>query len=535
MSTKKSSTTDLQIPDLHSQDAVEILMTMMQAATKGNQVNKALVVHNDVPPVITIPSTMSKLEAAKELKRQHEEEETLIDVDRRFDDYKWQDVLVATKLTAEKFFGWINAQKSFMNPPTEIEVIVDYVNGIPVKTTCFYGVFKVNALEEAECSIMPRGGIVHLSFNVKKKYKERIQEWYQLIDEHLRSNSIYRGKSVTVTSQNTMFDEDVAFEIIETKANPKIILNEKERTVLEHYCMLDLDEKGKRTYLFTGGYGNGKTEAAMILGDKAKEKGMCFFYCKDSNAFNYLLALAAKNYSPCLIFMEDIDEIGSGDERNHEINELLNVLDGAETKNKDIKVLFTTNHHDAINPALRRPGRLDLIVRFENPTKESVAKIFKIYLGEIKGAENVDWYDVAIKAPDCSGAFIAEICKRAQRLAQLKGYLSSEMLLAAIGTIQDHLALTNTDVVGRGNKLEEAVMLIGEVIFSGKGDDDGKTIKAVQEVKSAAVNAVSGAEDRLTKKVAGGFKSTSVQINEVKEDASEAKINTREILKTIGA
>ncbi len=489
-------------------------------------VRKALV-HTSDDLIITIPKTMDKLQAAKELKRQWEEEETRIDVARSFNGWKWQDTLVAVHITAEKYFGWIDVKQSFMNPPTEIQIITDYVNGLPVKRTCFYGEFKVEALDEAVCSIMPSGGIVHISFNIKKKFKKRIEDWFDLIDQHLRANSIYRGKSVSITSEGAQFNDPVNFEIIETRSNPKIVLNPKERSVIEQYCALDLREKGKRTYLFTGGYGNGKTEAAMMLGDQAKNLGMTFFYVKDSDAFVHLLEIAAKSYSPCLIFMEDIDEVGSGEERTQQINILLNTLDGAATKNKDIKVLFTTNHHNAINPALRRPGRLDLIVRFENPTNETRQEIFRRYfvaleVKKIAGEGTLDYPFISEATPDCSGAFVAEICKRAMRLAELNNGITNEICIAAINTIGDHLAMMN-DPVEQGDKLRSAVKTLGAAMIEGSMEQTTVTKQDLAAVAQNVKGAVAASEMNTAKRLTGGFQKQELDTAKVKDDTTKIK------------
>ncbi len=271
MSGKNSNGSISSIDELMSDPAMVGKLLAVALQRNGDKtVRKALVVNHDTPPTISIPASMDKRQASQELMRQWEEEETEIDVARRFEGWKWQDVLVAIKFTAEKYFGWINAQQSFMNPPTEIQVVIDYVNGLPIKTTCFHGKFKVTALDEGVCNIGISGGIVGVSFNLKKKFKHRIEDWYELVDQHLRENSIYKGKSVSVTSHGGAFGDPVHFEIIETRSNPKIVLNPKEKSVIDQYCALDLKEQGKRTYLFTGAYGNGKTEAAMMLGDKAK-------------------------------------------------------------------------------------------------------------------------------------------------------------------------------------------------------------------------------------------------------------------------
>lgn len=495
------------------------LLGILQQAISGDAdgiVRKALVQESE-DLIITIPNKMNKLQAAEELERQWNEEETYIDVDRRFEGWKWQDVLVAISITAEKHFGWINAQQSFMNPPTDIQVVVDYKDGLPIKRTCFMGNFKVKALENAECSIGVNGGEAGVSFSIKKKYKKDVEAWFDLIDVQLRTKSIYRGKSVVVTSNGGQFGDAANFEITETKANPRIVLNPKERSIVEQYCSLDFKEKGKRTYLFLGGYGNGKTEAAMILGDKAKQLGMTFFYVKDSKAFVKMLSVAAKYYSPAFIFMEDIDEIGSGAQRDAEINMLLNTLDGAETKNKDIKVLFTTNHPEKINPALRRPGRLDLIVRFANPELNTRTQIYKGYLSSVKGAENLDYEYCAHTTPDCSGAFVSEICKRAIRLAELNGEINNDIVTAAINTIVDHLAMmteempkTDTDVVG---------LLAGAIAAK-----LGNGIKVEQDVDHSEVtDLVNEVRHDLKRQVAAGMKKSYDKIEEVKDDTTEIK------------
>lgn len=229
----------------------------------AGQVNKSIVARHDLP-TITIPNDMTKKEAAEELKRQWEEEETVIDVARVFQGWKWQDVLVAVKLTAEEHFGWINAVQSFMNPPTEIQVVIDYVNGSAVKTTCFYGQFKVTALDAGVCNIGVSDGTVNITFHLKKKFKGEVERWYELIDNHLRTKSIYRGKSVSVTAGGSTFGDPCEFEIIETRPNDKIILNPKEKSILEQYCMLDLQERGKRTYLFHGEFGNGRINENFV-------------------------------------------------------------------------------------------------------------------------------------------------------------------------------------------------------------------------------------------------------------------------------
>lgn len=256
----------------------------------------------------------------------------------------------------------------------------------------------------------------------------------------------------------------------------------------------------------------------MILGEEAKNQGMTFFYCKDSNAFIDLLGIVSKNYSKSLLFLEDIDEVSSGEDRDHAINELLNTLDGVQTKGKDIKVLFTTNHHGRINPALRRPGRLDLIARFENPTEDTRAKIYEVYLKDTENLEEMDYESLSKATPDCSGAFIAEICKRAIRLAQLNGGITNDIVVAAINSIRDHLDLMTEPVEG-GNGLEKAFDFIATRIAEKcSGIDVGDM---VGDISSQINGTLTNVHRDLSKKITGA--ATDIRMDVEKTDK---KVNT---------
>ena len=206
-----------------------------------------------------------------------------------------------------------------------------------------------------------------ISAEVKKRYANEVREFFDIVQDILDKDSIYRGKAITVTKQTDPWgDVTLDFDIFEMKVSNKIVLNEDVDTVVRNFIIDDLGEEGKRCYLFSGGYGNGKTETAMKVGAAGLVKGMAYFYCKDAEVFHMLLKQAV-NYQPCIVFLEDVDEIGSGSKRDADMNRILNTLDGVQTKGNNLTVIFTTNHEKRINPALRRPGRIDLVINFGNP------------------------------------------------------------------------------------------------------------------------------------------------------------------------
>ena len=132
--------------------------------------------------------------------------------------------------------------------------------------------------------------------------------------------------------------------------------------------------------------------------------------------------LMAKNHAPSIIFMDEIDSIGSsrgiggnvtGDsEVQRTMLELLNQLDGFDG-NKKIKVLMATNRIDVLDPALIRPGRIDRKIRIPNPNTEGRLSILKIHLRKIKVQSGIDLWEIAKRLQGSTGAEIKAVCMEA--------------------------------------------------------------------------------------------------------------------------
>ena len=394
---------------------------------------------------IILPEGMPKLEAAKELQRQHNEEETSQVYVREFKGWEYQDVMVALKHVAAEEFGWVNGVPTpgffGSTPPAEISVITDIINGKKITETCFFGSIGVSAWEGAAIRTAV-GDTVRLICECKKRYGDDVNNFYNLVEQYLKNNSFYRGKSITVGYRRaSMFEsEGLVFEIFENSPSDKIFLNSDEQLVMDNFVIGSLGEPGKRCYLFVGDYGNGKTETAMKVGRAANEKDMAFFYCEDTRAFTMLLKNAV-NYQPCIVFLEDIDDMAGGQQRDQTMNKILNTLDGVETKNKDVTVIFTTNHVDRINKAARRPGRIDIVLNFSNPDKDTLKVIYKSYFKGLKGEDKLDYDSLVEKTPSVQGAVAAEIAKRAVKLAKSKGEINNTLVQSSIASMKYHIEL----------------------------------------------------------------------------------------------
>ena len=127
----------------------------------------------------------------------------------------------------------------------------------------------------------------------------------------------------------------------------------------------------------------------------------------------------ARQASPCVIFMDEIDSIaperGTGGDSNvteRVISQMLTEMDGLEGLN-NVVVIAATNRPDIMDPALLRPGRFDKSIYIGPPDKESRKSIFGIHTGKRPMGEDVDLDDLAGRTEGCTGADIAAICNEA--------------------------------------------------------------------------------------------------------------------------
>jgi len=133
----------------------------------------------------------------------------------------------------------------------------------------------------------------------------------------------------------------------------------------------------------------------------------------------------AEEHSPSIIFMDEIDAVGtkrydsnSGGEREIQrtMLELLNQLDGFDSRG-DVKVIMATNRIDSLDPALIRPGRIDRKIEFPLPNEKTKRRIFKIHTGKMSLCDDVDLEDYIQSKDSLSGADIKAICTEAGLLA----------------------------------------------------------------------------------------------------------------------
>jgi 26S proteasome regulatory subunit T6 len=137
------------------------------------------------------------------------------------------------------------------------------------------------------------------------------------------------------------------------------------------------------------------------------------------------LFVMAREAAPTIIFMDEIDSIGSqrmegsrgGDsEVQRTMLELLAQLDGFEAT-QNIKVIMCTNRIDILDSALLRPGRIDRKIEFPNPTSQSRAEILSIHSRRMNLLRGIDLVKIAEKMSNASGAECKAVCTEAGMFA----------------------------------------------------------------------------------------------------------------------
>jgi cell division protease FtsH len=188
--------------------------------------------------------------------------------------------------------------------------------------------------------------------------------------------------------------------------------------------------------LLFGPPGTGKTLLARAV---AGEAGVPFFSISGSDFVEMFVGVGAsrvrdlfeqaKQNSPCIIFMDEIDAVGrhrgagmggGHDEREQTLNQLLVEMDGF-TMTDNIILIAATNRPDILDPALLRPGRFDRQIVVDRPDRKGRAKILEVHTRGKPLAKEINVDDLAGQTPGFTGADLANLVNEAALLAARTG------------------------------------------------------------------------------------------------------------------
>ena len=258
-------------------------------------------------------------------------------------------------------------------------------------------------------------------------------------------------------SKAQLFDKDnntkVTFKDVAGLAEAKEEVEEIVSFLKNPGKYTELGGKIPKGALLVGPPGTGKTLLAKAV---AGEANVPFFSLSGSDFVEMFVGVGAsrvrdlfrqaKEKSPCIVFIDEIDAVGrargknanmnSNDERENTLNQLLTEMDGFGS-NSGVIILAATNRADILDKALLRAGRFDRQIHVELPDLNERKEIFGVHLRPIKINESVDAEFLARQTPGFSGADIANVCNEAALIAARNGknFVQQEDFMNAVDRI----------------------------------------------------------------------------------------------------
>lgn len=352
----------------------------------------SLVRHVDpTDPTIHLPTHMSLAKGAQWLMELQKREESIVTPTSIINGYYFTDALVTATRILSREFGFaigipIPGPFGTKTEPTPLPIPTGPKPSD--LTTVMLGRFKLPILNggwiEFGISWPPNDvpGIPTLQIRGEMMYRDRdnFDRLVRLIRQELPTTSIYKGKSFSLDFNYQREGHDFRFPdncpnfLDLTRANLEdLIFSDDTWTSIESMLVLPIraprasDAIGisaKQGTLLSGTYGTGKTELMFGLLRLAQEHGYTAIHCNNIRDLEMALHIAAI-YEPAIVVAEDLDRLISGgadDTRTHEVDNILNLIDGPILKGRRVKVICTTNDVDSVRPVALRPGRWNPLV-----------------------------------------------------------------------------------------------------------------------------------------------------------------------------
>uniref|UniRef100_A0A7S0W9G2 AAA+ ATPase domain-containing protein n=1 Tax=Hemiselmis tepida TaxID=464990 RepID=A0A7S0W9G2_9CRYP len=287
--------------------------------------------------------------------------------------------------------------------------------------------------------------------------REKIKDWNRV---GLDPSTFNIMKILTINS------DPILDKMLESKKNPTKYLDvgglEKEIEKLREIIQLSLVNpeiffkigiKIPKGVLLHGPPGTGKTLLTKSIAFNLKAtflkivaSGIVDKYIGESARIVREIFSFAKQNTPCIIFIDEIDAIGGrrfseGSSADREIQrtliELLNQLDGFEEL-LSVKTIMATNRPDVLDPALLRPGRLDRKLKIDLPDLSARFKIFKIYFGFLNQGFGIDFEKIMRLCVFFNGSDLRNLCTEAGLFAvrSHRNFIIEEDLLKAVKKVR---------------------------------------------------------------------------------------------------
>lgn len=326
-------------------------------------------------------------------------------------------------------FGSVTSKESGSPSGEQSVQTVDIILADGTRVKAPYGEISLEGLGE--------GSSININYDSSKhelvitgkcqfRFSSLIDDIIDTTKYNLRTNSIYKGQALEITDINNpkildLSNIDNQLMVI-SKETEYALRPIKARLLNPDMCI----EKGiplKFGALLEGGYGTGKTLLAFKLARQAVENNWMFIYLKDPKVLAETLRMSKiidQSGHGALIFVEDIDQVTRGN-RDYAMQDILNTLDGGDTKDMNVITLFTTNHIELIEPTFLRGKRVGTIISMgpldAETAEQFIRKSFEIGCYTI--LDDLTEVCKFIEASHIAPAFMAEIIEKVKSMMVL--------------------------------------------------------------------------------------------------------------------
>lgn len=445
---------------------------------------------------LVVPEGASYEDCIRALQRKIDEEERYVDINFDFNMTPPEGALALTR-TLKNLYGFVDL-RGFIGM-FGIEHTPDYIN-VETAPSIFeevpWGRLMTPNTEDGTLNTSvawSQTGLptFQLIAHVKGKYRHEVQKIIAAMKTEALLNNMYRGRAIIPKfpephPHNTLKDFLPEFTCINDAITEKdlIFSAEVERLVRSTiFTPIERTERCrkegislKRGILLEGPYGTGKTLTARVVAQKCQENGWTYIFLKDVTKLKHALEFA-RRYQPAVVFAEDIDQVlMSPDKRDEQVNEILNTIDGVDSKNTEVIVILTTNNVQNITQAMLRPGRLDAVIPVRAPDAAAVQRLIRHFCGNLLSAHE-DLTTVGELLKGQIPSFIREVVDRSKLVAvghtmgihDALDFQAADLETAASGMIA-HMELLKIKEKDKRSNEEKAADVLGTHVRAGLSD-----------------------------------------------------------------
>lgn len=378
------------------------------------------------------------------LVRRRDDEENSTNFVRTFP-YRPNDGARATKRAIEEFAGFAVGMTIHGFFSRQLPTMVDIAVGPHEREAVPSGAMTIPGLPGLELYLgsdrdPELGEVFQVVIEAPRKYRFHVTGLFELIEKHLRTGSIYKGKAIDGAGNFidvSVIDRDrfVFTESVQRRLEGDVW------AFLHHEKLLaELGQDGKFAALFAGDYGVGKSAAALITAQEAVAHNWTFLMCRPGKDSLETTLEMARMYPPCIVFAEDIDT-AAGPQSGSTIERYLDLLDGVKQKGLKMLALFTTNHPEDIHQGMLRPGRIGAVIRFGAMDRPGVEKLARVVIGDALDP-GTDFDKVFTHVDGYLPAFVRAVFDRAVRYAITLnngrlGKIGTEAICLAADSLRD--------------------------------------------------------------------------------------------------